>query len=85
MIKVKSDAIGNISLFFQTLVIPTTRLRLERLQTDKGGESTGKAFQDDSLQTGIKQEFAATNTPPRQIGAIKAAGGRPPELYAASL
>ena len=36
--------------------------RLQRLRSDRGGEYTGLEYREYCLQTGIKQEFAATNT-----------------------
>ena len=37
--------------------------RLKRLRSNRGGEYTGLEYREDCLQTGIKQEFTATNTP----------------------
>ena len=37
--------------------------RLKRLRSNRGGEYTGLEYREHCLQTGIKQEFAATNTP----------------------
>ena len=44
------------------MVIPSGH-RLQRLRSDRGGEYTGLKYREYCLQTGIKQEFAATNTP----------------------
>ena len=37
--------------------------RLQRLRSDRGGKYTGLEYREYSLQTGIRQEFAATKTP----------------------
>ena len=50
----------------QSVVIPSG-FRVERLRADKGGEYIGQTFKDYCLQTGIKFEYASTNTP-QQIG-----------------
>ena len=38
-------------------------MRIQRLRCDKGGEYTAGYFREFCKQTGIEQEFAATNTP----------------------
>ena len=48
--------------YTQDVVIPSGH-RLQRLPSDRGGEYTGLEYREYCLQTGIKQEFAATNTP----------------------
>ena len=49
-------------LFQQEVVIPSGR-GLQRLQTDKGGKYTGDDYTACCLETGIRHEFASTNTP----------------------
>ena len=44
------------------MVIPSGHL-LQRLRSDRGGEYTRLEYREYCLQTGIKQEFAATHTP----------------------
>ena len=53
------DALIN---YTQDVVIPSGH-RLQRLRSDRGGEYTGQEYREYCLQSGIKQEFAATNTP----------------------
>ncbi|CAN0462903.1 unnamed protein product [Laminaria digitata] len=48
--------------YTQDVVIPSGH-RLQRLRSDRGGNYTGLEYREYCLQTGIKQEFAATNTP----------------------
>ena len=71
-LKEKNSAVDTVQLNNQAVVIPT-RLRLERLRADKGGENTGAAFRKYCLDVGIKLEFASTNTP-QQIGANERLG-----------
>ena len=60
-IKEKSDAISSLQQCVQTVIIPPG-LRTDRLRTDRGGEYTAGYFEKYCLDTGIRHEFAATNT-----------------------
>ena len=59
----------NISCAFDLfrLFVPSTVIacggRVIRWRANKGGEYTSEAFKQDCLETGITQEFTATNTP----------------------
>ena len=55
----KNEAIGALINYTQDVVIPSGH-RLQRLRSDRGGEYTGLEYREYCLQTGIKQEFAAT-------------------------
>ena len=58
----KNEAIDALINYTQDVVIPSGH-RLQRLRSDRGGEYTGLEYREYCLQTGITQEFAATNTP----------------------
>ena len=58
----KNEAIDALINYTQDVVIPSGH-RLQRLRSDRGGEYTGLEYREYCLQTRIKQEFAATNTP----------------------
>ena len=58
------DALIN---YTHDVVIPSG-YRLQRLRSDRGVEYTGLEYREYCLQTGIKQEFAATNTPQQNGG-----------------
>ncbi|CAN0490906.1 unnamed protein product, partial [Laminaria digitata] len=58
----KNEAIDALMNYTQDVVFPSGH-RLQRLRSDRGGENTGLEYREYCLQTGIKQEFAATNTP----------------------
>ena len=68
----KDQALASLQAYVTSTVIPFSS-RIVRFRTDKGGEYTGKDFQAYCLETGIKQEFAATNTP-QQIGVSERVG-----------
>ena len=55
----KNEAIDALIHYTQDVVIPSGH-RLQRLRSDRGGEYTGLEYREYCLQTGIKQEFAAT-------------------------
>ena len=57
----KNEAIDALINYTQD-VVPSGH-RLQRLRSDRGGEYTGLEYREYCLQTVIKQEFAATNTP----------------------
>lgn len=62
-IKEKRSTVENIQLYNLFTVIPHG-LRLERLKVANGGQNTGgAAFRIHCLDTGIKFDFASTNTP----------------------
>ena len=69
----EDDALSTIQTFIKSLVIPMG-LRVQRLRTDKGGEYKGQEFKDYCLNTGIRHEFASTNTP-QQVGVSERDGG----------
>ena len=58
----ENEAIDAFINYTQDVVIPSGHGH-QRLRSDRGGECTGLEYRDYWLQTGIKQEFAATNTP----------------------
>ena len=58
----KNEAIDALINYTRDVVIPSGH-RLQRLRSDRGGEYTGLEYREYCPQTGIKQEFAATNTP----------------------
>ena len=58
----KNEAIDALINYAQDVVLPSGH-RLQRLCSDRGGEYTGLEYREYCLQTGIKQEFAATNKP----------------------
>ena len=58
----KNEAIDTLISYTQDVVIPSGH-RLQRLRSDRGGEYTGLEHREYCLQTGIKQEFAATSIP----------------------
>ncbi|CAN0475344.1 unnamed protein product, partial [Ascophyllum nodosum] len=58
----KSCAFDAFRLFVTSIVIPCGS-RVIRWRADKGGECTSEAFKQYRLETGVTQEFAATNTP----------------------
>ena len=68
----KDQALASLQAYVTSTVIPFSS-RIARFRADKGGEYTGKDFQAYCLETGIKQEFAATNTP-QQIGESERVG-----------
>ena len=68
----KDQALASLQAYVTSTVIPFSS-RIVRFRADKGGEYTGKHFQAYCLETGIKQEFAATNTP-QQIGVSERVG-----------
>ena len=68
----KDQALASLQAYVTSTVIPFSS-RIVRFRADKGGEYTGRDFQAYCLETGIKQEFAATNTP-QQIGVSERVG-----------
>ena len=62
IIKEKSDAVSSLQQFVQTVVI-LRGLRIELLRTDGGGRSTAEYLEKYCLDTEIRHEVAATNTP----------------------
>ena len=58
----KNQALKSLQLFVDSTVILFGG-RIVRWRADKGGEYTGEEFRHYCLETGIIQEFAATNTP----------------------
>ena len=62
LIRSKDEAIGTLVRFNQDLAIPYGR-RVVFLRSDGGGEYRAGYFQKYCKQTGIVQEFTATNTP----------------------
>ena len=68
----KDQALASLQAYVTSTVIPFGS-RIVRFRADKDGEYTGKDFQAYCLETGIKQEFAATNTP-QQIGVSERVG-----------
>ena len=68
-----SCAFDFFRLFATSFVIPCGG-RVVRWRADKGGEYTSEAFKQYCLETGITQEFAATNTP--QKNGVSARVGR---------
>ncbi|CAM9874569.1 unnamed protein product, partial [Sphacelaria rigidula] len=71
--KTKSDALSTIQTFVKSVVIPMG-LRVQRLCTEKGGDCKGQEFEDYCLSTGIRHEYASTNTP-QQVGVSERDGG----------
>ena len=71
--KSKSDALKTFQTFIQTEVIPRGA-RVKRLRADKGGEYIGKDFFTYCTSSGVRIEFAATNTP-QQIRIFERDGG----------
>ncbi len=61
-IRSKDQAFETLNYFIQDYVIPRGH-RIQRLRCDRGGEYTASYYQDFCKETGIVQEFAATNTP----------------------
>ena len=62
----KNQALKSLQLFVGSTAIPLGG-RIVRWRADKVGEYTGEEFRQYCLETGIIQEFTATNTP-QQIG-----------------
>ena len=62
LLKTKADAVDSLHLYNKTVSVPLG-LRVQRLRTDKGGEYTGEVFRKLCHDTGITQEYTATNTP----------------------
>ena len=58
----KNEAIDALINYTQDVVIPSGH-RLQRLRSDRGGEYTGLEYREYCLRTGIKKEFASTDTP----------------------
>ena len=58
----KDQAFASLQLFFTSTVIPFGS-RIDTWQADKGGEYTGEDFKACCKETGITQQFEATNTP----------------------
>ena len=58
----KSHAFASFHLFIPSTVISGGG-RVTSWRADKGREYTSEAFKQYCLETGITQEFAATNTP----------------------
>ena len=65
----KNEAIDALVNFTHDVVIASGH-RLQRLRSDRGGEYIELEYREYCLQTRIKQEFAATNTP-QQNGTSK--------------
>ena len=68
----KDQALASLQVYVASTMIPFSS-RIVRLHADKSGEYTGKAFQAYCLESGIKQELAATNTP-QQISVSERVG-----------
>ena len=62
----KGQALASLQLFVTSTAIPFGS-RTVTWRADKGGEYTGEGFKAYCQETGIPQQFAATNTP-QQIG-----------------
>lgn len=73
--KTKSDALSTIEIFVKSLAIPMG-MRVQRRRTANGGEYTGQVFKDLYFSTGIRHEFAFTNTL-QQLGVSLRDGGIP--------
>ena len=58
----ENQAIKTLIKYTKDVVIPSGH-RLQRLRSDIVGEYTGLEYRQYYLQTGIKHEFATTNTP----------------------
>ena len=71
----KNEAIDALINYTPDVVIPSGH-GLQRLRSDRGGEYTGLEYREYCLQTGIKQEFAATNTPQQNGISGRDAGNR---------
>ena len=72
----KNEAIDALMNYTQDVVTPSG-LRLQRLRSDRGGEYTGLEYREYCLQTGIKQEFAATVTGSRMNCNVTTVEGLP--------
>ena len=68
----KDQALASLQLFVTTTVIPFGS-RTVTWRVDKGGEYTSKYFKAYSQETGITQQFVATNTP-QKISGLKRVG-----------
>ena len=68
----QEPALQSLQLFVGSTVIPFGG-RIVRWRADKGGEYTAEEFRQYCLETGIVQEFAATNTP-QQNGVSECVG-----------
>ena len=62
LIRSKTEAIDSLVRFVEDLAIPYGR-RVIFLRSDGGGENRARYFRNYCKQTGIVQEFTATNTP----------------------
>lgn len=62
LIRAKDEALDTLVKFMQDFAIPRG-LRLKCLRSDGGGQCRTGYFRDYCKQTGIVQEFTATNTP----------------------
>ena len=62
----KHDALSSFKISVHSVMIPSG-FRVERSRADKGGQFTGKDFQNCCLQTGVSLEFASTNTPQQTV------------------
>ena len=72
LLKSKDGALHEFQSFVQSMVIPS-RVRVERLRADKGGEFIGNDFKDYCTQTVVLLEYVSTNTP-QQIGMSERVG-----------
>ena len=68
----KNQALKSLQIFVGSMAIPFGG-RIVRWRVDKDGEYTGEEFRQYCLETGIVQEFAATNAP-QQIGVPERVG-----------
>ena len=68
----KDQALASLHLFVTSTVIPFGS-RIVTWRADKGGEYTGEDFKAYCQETGITQQFAATNMP-QQIDVSESVG-----------
>ena len=68
----KGQALASLQLFVTSTVIPFGS-RIVTWRADNGSEYTGEDFKAYCQETGITQQFAATNTP-QQIGVLERVG-----------
>ena len=68
----KGQPLASLQLFVTSTVIPFSSCIVTR-RADKGGEYTGEQFKAYCQETGVTQQFTATNTP-QQIGVLEPVG-----------
>ena len=72
MLCTKDQALASLQLFVTLTVIPFGS-RIVTRRADKDGQCTGEDFKAYSQETGVTQQFAATNSP-QQIGVSERVG-----------